>query len=168
MTQRVIDNPGAVALSQHARSMSSIEPALNRTGEAFVIFLLSIRIPRLGMKSQPDLAFLFPLSPQMSRNGITQPKCDEIHGAALLPMRQEILREPNLLVRIKEAQCIHCDHQGVTASKPSQLPRRLGSRRSLEHQLAHVFHRWAAVGNHLVVVFLEVKSVAKFLLLGSA
>ena len=53
----------------------------------------------------------------------------------------------------------------------SALTRRLGKRPAFHlesHQLAHVFHRWAPVGNHLVVVFLEVKIVAKLLLLGSA
>src|SRR5439155_6748494 len=60
----------------------------------------------------------------------------------------------------------------ANSRQPKSVARRSsrsdGSRRSLEHQLAHVFHRWAPVGNHLVVVFLEVKIVAKFLLLGSA
>ena len=50
--------------------MPGIEPTLDRNGEALVIFLLSIRIPRLGMESQPLLAFLFQSRPQTSGNGI--------------------------------------------------------------------------------------------------
>src|SRR4029077_17012093 len=70
MAQRTIYNACALVLPQHARPMASIEPALDRTGEALMIFLLSLSIPRLRMKSQPHLAFLFPSRPQTRGNGI--------------------------------------------------------------------------------------------------
>jgi len=50
--------------------MPGIEPTFDRSGETLVIFLFSLSIPRLRMKSQPDLAFLFPLSPQMNGDGV--------------------------------------------------------------------------------------------------
>src|SRR5580765_2654928 len=81
-------------------------------------------------------------------------------------MWKKIFCEPNFLVGIKEARCVH-GVQGVTASKPSRLPRRLGSRRSLK-DLPHVFHGRAAVRDYLVVVFFEIELVAEFFLFGSA
>src|SRR5439155_16935339 len=53
-------------------------------------------------------------------------------------------------------------------SSGPHLTRRLGNRRSLKHQLAHVFHRRAAVGNHLVVVFFEIEIFAELFLLSGA
>src|SRR6266550_489700 len=82
-------------------------------------------------------------------------------------MWKKIFCDPNLLIGIKEAQCVHCEAQGVTASQPSQLPRRLGSRRSLE-DLSHVFHGRAAIRDYLVVVFFEIELIAEFVLFGSA
>src|SRR6266403_447383 len=119
MAQRMIDNFCVIVLSKDARTVASIEPALDRSGEAPVILLLSLRIPRFAMKSQPCGAFLLPACPQTSRDGISQSKSDEVCRAFLLPMRQEILREPNLLVRVEEPQGAHCEVQGVTASKPT-------------------------------------------------
>jgi len=104
MAQRMIDNFCVIVLSKDARTVASIEPALDRSGEAPVILLLSLRIPRFAMKSPSCGAFLLPACPQTSRDGISQSKSDEVCRAFLLPMRQEILREPNLLVRVEEPQ----------------------------------------------------------------
>src|SRR5947209_6622200 len=85
---------------------------------------------------------------------------DEVRCSALLPMWKQVFCKPNLLVGIKEARCVH-GVQGVTASKPSRLPRRLGSRGSLKY-LPHVFYRRTAVRDYLVVVFFEIELIAEF------
>ena len=147
--------------------MTCIKPTLDSTGETLVVFLLSFSIPWLRMGLQPPFTLIFPLRAQTSGNGISQPKRDEVRTASLLPVWKKVLGKPNLLVRIKEPQCVHCEAQGVTASQPSQLARRLGSRRSLK-DLPHVFYGRAAVRDYLIVVFFEIELVAEFFLFGSA
>ncbi len=133
MAQRVIDDCCVFALSQNARTVPSVEPALDRSGEALMVLLFGLRSPGLRMKPQPDFTFILPLLAQMSGNRIGQSKCDEVSPTLLLPVWQQVLCKPNLFVRIKETQCILCGSKGVTAPRPSRLTRRLGSRRSLKH-----------------------------------
>ncbi|OLC27097.1 MAG: hypothetical protein AUH91_03305 [Verrucomicrobia bacterium 13_1_40CM_4_54_4] len=60
MAKCIIDNSSTLDLPQNARPVTGVEPALNRTGEASVIFLLGLSVPRFRMKSQPDLTLIFP------------------------------------------------------------------------------------------------------------
>src|SRR5438128_11123338 len=60
MAKCIIDNSSTLDLPQNARPVTGVEPALNRHGEASVIFLLGLSVPRFRMKSQPDLTLIFP------------------------------------------------------------------------------------------------------------
>lgn len=68
---------------QHARAVTRIQPALDRSREALVVFPLHLRRPRLRMQPQPDRAFLLqPIAqflrhriPEMKRHEYTAPVC---------------------------------------------------------------------------------------------
>src|SRR5437870_5161457 len=72
-----------------------------------MIFALDFGAPRLRMNAQPCFAFRLPLSAQIMRHGIGKSKCNEIHCALLLPMRQAIRSKTHLCVRIEETWLSH-------------------------------------------------------------
>jgi len=72
-----------------------------------MIFALDFGAPWWRMNAQPCFAFRLPLSAQMIRNSIGEPKRNEIDCALLLPMWQAVRSEPNVCVRIKEVQFGH-------------------------------------------------------------
>jgi len=103
MAKRIVDNSRALDSPQNTRAVTCVEPTLDRTGEALVILLLGLSTPRLGMKSQPRRALIFPLRSQMSGDGISQSKRYKIDCTFLLPMRNEVFRASNLRIWIEEA-----------------------------------------------------------------
>jgi hypothetical protein len=105
--QRLCHNSGAIPPPQNARTMASIEPPFDCTGEAFVIFALGFVAPRLRMDAQPRLTFRFPLSAQIVRHSVGEPKRNEIHPALLLPVWQTIGGETDIRVGIEELEFSH-------------------------------------------------------------
>jgi len=87
--------------------MTGVEPSFNRAGKASMIFPLDVIAPWPGMKAQPGITFAFPSREQMGRHSVGESECDEVNCAGLLPVRETILRVPNITIRIEEAQLAH-------------------------------------------------------------
>jgi hypothetical protein len=94
--------------------MSRIQPALDRARKPSVIFVLNVARPQFGMQTQPDLAFCFPLTEQISRHGVCKSKRHEIDSTTLLPVRQPIACMPDIAVRIEELKLFNFHSFGST------------------------------------------------------
>src|SRR5204862_1609499 len=70
--------------------------------ETTMIFAFHIRAPRQRMPLEPGIPLFLPSLKQVSRKRISQSKRDEINRSILLPMRETVLRDANVVVRVEQ------------------------------------------------------------------
>jgi hypothetical protein len=104
VTQHFCNDCRAVVTSQNTRAVSHIKPALHRTRETLVILAFGFGIPWWRMKSQPHLAFRFPLLAELVRHGVAESKGDEINCSFLLSVRKTIRCKTDVIVWIEELE----------------------------------------------------------------
>jgi hypothetical protein len=91
VAQRVRYDPGAFGFAENARSESTIQPALESSGEFTVVFLFDLWRPWwFRMAEEPFPAFLDVSAEGIGGNRIGQTEGEEKRRAHLVPVRRVI------------------------------------------------------------------------------
>ena len=73
------------------------------------------------MHVQPRFTVTLPVFSQIVGNGVSEAEGDEIHCAALLPMRKPVLGMPDFGIRIEKPELGH-EEKIAAASQPPYSP----------------------------------------------
>ena len=99
-SQHGLDTFAHCRRSQQTRAMPIIQPVFEPHRELPVILGLDLHTPRLRMKLQPHRTLGSPLIQEVLGQRIRKAKGHEVGDAILLPVREAVIREPRLCVRI--------------------------------------------------------------------
>jgi hypothetical protein len=102
MMERRRDLLRAPMAAQNARTMMGVEPFFDPARETTMLFAFHIRAPRQRMPLEPGIPLFLPSLKQVSRKRISQSKRDEINRSILLPMRETVLRDANVVMRVEQ------------------------------------------------------------------